>query len=193
MKILLTIVVVAVLCFVLWSPLRNFYLQRDPATISKAEVSILGNLSVDNRRIMEIQQVLRQLGHYFGTMDGRMSKDVRDAVKKFQASRGLPPTGIVDRSTFNGLIHSAIVRDRPVPKTVSKASKTDYQNSYDVRTIQSLLREAGFYKGKIDGKMGPRTVQAIKQFQRSRNIKDSGVINANTIQAFQRFRKEGGI
>ena len=59
--------------------------------------------------------------------------------------------------------------------------------SYDIKKIQSLLRNAGFYKGKIDGKMGPQTIKAIKQFQRSKKLKENGVINVKTWEELKKY------
>lgn len=59
--------------------------------------------------------------------------------------------------------------------------------SYDIKRIQSLLRKAGFYKAAIDGKVGPETIRAIKQFQRSKKIEESGVLNVKTWEELKKF------
>lgn len=49
--------------------------------------------------VRQIQKTLEQLGYYRGSHDGLYSDELADAVKRFQASRGLNPDGIVDINT----------------------------------------------------------------------------------------------
>jgi N-acetylmuramoyl-L-alanine amidase len=58
----------------------------------------LGNLDpVDTPR--GAQARLRQLGAYFGVVDGTMNEEFGRALRAFQSSRGLVPTGELDAST----------------------------------------------------------------------------------------------
>ena len=59
------------------------------------------------------------------------------------------------------------------------------------RTVQAALREAGFYNGNIDGKVGPQTVSAISAFQRSQGIKADGIVGRVTWQHLQAFVPAG--
>ncbi|KUO74979.1 MAG: peptidase M14 [Desulfosporosinus sp. BRH_c37] len=57
----------------------------------------------------------------------------------------------------------------------------------DVMEIQSLLEKMGYNPGVIDGILGLRTEQAIKQFQRNYGLTADGVIGANTRKVLQSF------
>lgn len=46
--------------------------------------------------------------------------------------------------------------------------------------IQRALKNSGFYQGSIDGKMGPLTRDAIREFQRVHGLKDDGVVGKQT-------------
>ena len=48
------------------------------------------------------------------------------------------------------------------------------------REIQQALKNAGFYQGNVDGKMGPVTREAIKEFQRVHGLTDDGVAGRKT-------------
>jgi len=48
------------------------------------------------------------------------------------------------------------------------------------RDIQQALKNSGFYQGAVDGKMGPLTRDAIKEFQRVHGLKDDGVVGKQT-------------
>ncbi|MBU1042874.1 MAG: peptidoglycan-binding protein [Candidatus Omnitrophica bacterium] len=46
--------------------------------------------------------------------------------------------------------------------------------------VQSALKKAGFYQGKIDGEIGSKTKAAIKAFQQENNLKVDGVVGKGT-------------
>ena len=48
------------------------------------------------------------------------------------------------------------------------------------REIQQALKNAGFYQGSIDGKVGPQTREAIKEFQRANGLHVDGVVGRQT-------------
>lgn len=63
----------------------------------------------------------------------------------------------------------------------AKSSK----NSAIVRIAQEHLSNLGYYQGKIDGIMGPKTRAAIKQFQREHGLKADGVLGPKTNRALE--------
>lgn len=52
--------------------------------------------------------------------------------------------------------------------------------SMTIQELQKALRNAGFYVGSIDGKMGPSTLNAIKEFQKANGLKADGVAGTKT-------------
>lgn len=46
--------------------------------------------------------------------------------------------------------------------------------------VQTALQNAGYYSGNIDGKIGGKTIEAVKQFQRDNNLKVDGIVGAGT-------------
>lgn len=61
-------------------------------------------------------------------------------------------------------------------RTLKKGSKGD-----DVKTLQTALKEQGFYTGKIDGIYGKKTVNAVKAYQRTCGLKADGVAGSRTL------------
>jgi peptidoglycan hydrolase-like protein with peptidoglycan-binding domain len=55
--------------------------------------------------------------------------------------------------------------------------------SLTVRQMQEDLRAAGFYSGPIDGRFGPRTSQALKDFQHSKGLSVTGRMDNRTQRA----------
>jgi peptidoglycan hydrolase-like protein with peptidoglycan-binding domain len=52
-----------------------------------------------------------------------------------------------------------------------------------VRELQHLLRERGFDLGGVDGVFGARTRATVVNFQRSRNLPVTGIVDVATWQA----------
>ena len=48
------------------------------------------------------------------------------------------------------------------------------------REIQQALKNAGLYQGAVDGKLGPKTRDAIREFQRVNQLKVDGLIGKQT-------------
>ena len=48
------------------------------------------------------------------------------------------------------------------------------------REIQQALKNAGFYQGTVDGKLGPVTRQAISEFQRVNGLNPDSVVGQQT-------------
>ena len=52
-----------------------------------------------------------------------------------------------------------------------------------VREAQQALQRAGFDPGPIDGMMGPKTAEALREFQNSKNVQVTGKLNEETLSA----------
>lgn len=48
------------------------------------------------------------------------------------------------------------------------------------KDIQVALKNAGFYTGEVDGKLGHKTKKAIEQFQKANDLKVDGKVGPNT-------------
>jgi peptidoglycan hydrolase-like protein with peptidoglycan-binding domain len=56
-------------------------------------------------------------------------------------------------------------------------------SSDQVKQIQQALQDKGVSPGPVDGVVGPKTKQALRQFQQDQGIAGSGQINEQTLQA----------
>jgi peptidoglycan hydrolase-like protein with peptidoglycan-binding domain len=52
--------------------------------------------------------------------------------------------------------------------------------------IQTALKNAGFYTGNIDGKIGPKSKKAIEEFQKANGLKADGKVGAKTWEAMSK-------
>lgn len=72
------------------------------------------------------------------------------------------------------------------PPTASSQASAPQHSSASGSTVQSAqqaLQQGGFYKGTVDGKMGPHTRQAIRSFQQSKGLHATGRLNQKTLTA----------
>lgn len=59
-----------------------------------------------------------------------------------------------------------------------------------IKDIQKALKNAGFYKGAIDGKFGGQTKEGIVKFQKDNNLKADGVVGPQTWSRLRRFLRK---
>lgn len=83
----------------------------------------------------------------------------------------------------------------PQESTVKAESARIFDNSQIIRVkvspekIQSALKAAGVYTGKVDGKIGVGTKQAIIEFQKSHGLKADGVLGKKTWDELKAYLK----
>ncbi len=70
----------------------------------------------------------------------------------------------------------------PARPAASSANTNRIRVPVPARTVQAALKEAGFYNGAIDGKIGRASIAAITNFQRDKNIKADGIVGRQTWQ-----------
>ena len=61
-----------------------------------------------------------------------------------------------------------------------------------VRTIQTKLKNWGYYTGAVDGIFGWRTAQAVKWFQQKNGLKADGIVGQQTLSALGMAGASGG-
>ena len=91
-----------------------------------------GQKAPTSDRVSEIQQALAKDGSYTGTPNGKWDDSTQEALRKFQESHGLTPTGNLDAKSLQqlGLGSSTAGVARPAPSTTpSKLTSSTAQPS----------------------------------------------------------------
>ncbi len=73
----------------------------------------------------------------------------------------------------------------------SMASRSTYQETQmveclttsQIKTVQTKLKRWGYYTGNVDGIYGPKTISAVKFFQRRNGLTADGIVGTNTANA----------
>lgn len=77
--------------------------------------------------------------------------------------------------SFSGLLEPKEVAEAAVIKQGSTGN--------DVKTIQTKLKNWGYYTGPVDGIFGSKTLQAVKSFQRTNGLTVDGIVGKQTAAA----------
>lgn len=130
--------------------------------------------------IRKVQQTLNNRGFDAGVVDGTIGASLQAALRDFQKSENLEPTGTLNQQTLAalGLPNEpvVVVEQRAPIFVVPPASVT-------VRQVQQALNQRGFQAGPPDGVMGPATQSALRNFQSSANLQPTGRLNQQTLSA----------
>lgn len=132
--------------------------------------------------VRTVQQRLKNLGYYSGSVDGDFGEATQEAVMAFQRQNGLTVDGKVGENTLAKL-NSSSARRAPSPtptatKTPKPTATPNLNNARylkvgvsgsDVRQLQSRLIYLGWLNGKADGEFGGATEAAVKAFQSATN------------------------
>lgn len=127
--------------------------------------------------VAELQKLLAHWGTYRGEINGQFNRFVEAAVKRFQFAVFLKDDGIVGPLTWEALETGAPVK-MPLLRFGSSGPS--------VKVVQTVLSEAGFYPGEIDGIFGPITQAAVRLFQKSFKLIQDGMVSQQTWWALSR-------
>jgi peptidoglycan hydrolase-like protein with peptidoglycan-binding domain len=211
------ILLVAILSIIFIEPVRNYLnklVYREKSELNERQV--IGTVSDYNPRVKETQEILKDAGFEPGPSDGMMGTQTRNAIKAFQKAKSLKPTGKIDSTTLLALnrekeapknfkqddteeilqLHlQEIPKDTRSKEELQKIMEPQNKEIKEeipkdkTRQIQFALKKAGFYKGAIDGKIGPQTRRAIREFQKSKGLKPDGIIGQKTWEELCKFLK----
>jgi branched-chain amino acid transport system substrate-binding protein len=117
----------------------------------------------------QLQLALQYLGFYTGPINGINTPETQAALAAFQASVGLPATGVWDEATAAAL--------------AAALGENAAQLTQATRDIQQLMTDLGFYSGPIDGVWNEDLTNSIKALQAELGVPQTGVLDAATLQA----------
>ncbi len=81
-------------------------------------------------------------------------------------------------------LRESLTKSSEVPvEDVSKVKEVKERPS--IKQIQLALKNAGYYQGTVDGKMGKNTRQAIRDFQKANNLSADGKVGKKTWDALK--------
>ena len=139
-------------------------------------------------KVKELQEALKKLGFYSGTVDSSFGPVTKNAVIAFQKRYGLKQDGwfgelsckklatVLPETTSGG---GADVFD--CPKTSLKKGSKEKSK---VTTLQTYLKQWGYYEKSVDGDYGTYTELAVKDFQKEVGETEDGWFGQKTCAKF---------
>ncbi len=144
--------------------------------------------------VIAVQQKLKELGFYSGSVDGVYGTGSIAAVKKFQQQNGLTADGLVGSRTYTALM-SASTGSSSNSGSDNSSSSSDSTSGQDyaegtlsygssgteVKKLQQALKALG-YNVSADGSYGALTQMAVTQFQKRNGLTADGVAGSATLK-----------
>jgi len=121
--------------------------------------------------VTRLQQRLRDLGYFKMNPTGNFRSITKNAVIAFQRQAGIPATGVANAQTWDTLLNSARIPD------------TTNASTQQVRDVQQLLSDLGYYNGTPTGTVGTLTRDAVVEFQRDNGLTADGIVDTQLLNA----------
>jgi len=134
--------------------------------------------------VRALQHRLFQLAWFPELTTGRYGPGTREAVRGFQAKRGLDATGVVDRRTWRRLTS---MTKRPTHDQLfnilhpGPALLASGDSGEEVRDLQARLVSIEWLFGDVSGRYDAATVAAVRGFQEKREIPVTGEVDERTL------------
>lgn len=166
--------------------------------------AILGDQVLKSGMVHEDVQVLQQelqtLGFfkndnitvYYGTV-------TEEALKDFQKSKDITPTGVFDKVTYDALKSSKTVELTPETESTKKVLTFQREISLetkgeDVRLFQEALKALGFLEiENTTDYFGTMTQTSLMAFQEANGLKPDGILGLRTVDAINKSLLGRGI
>ena len=167
---------------------------------------------VDEGLVLLIQRELRSAGFDPGPLDGRLGPKFSAAIAAYQRAQGLPVDGRVSIDLLSRLARENLRQGRTAPFPASPeasrdtgAGAPDRQTALQtpatgaspaprgrslVRSIQERLAARGYYRGPLDGSLGPKTRAAIETYQRAQRYETTGRPSRAMYEELEDYRLE---
>jgi peptidoglycan hydrolase-like protein with peptidoglycan-binding domain len=141
------------------------------------------NQGLTPEEIANLQNRLFQEGFYDGPINGVLTPETIDALKRYQEANGLPVTGVLDEATrqFMNENGGETVNGYYInPNYIFNHNQEEGDRGQDVANLQNRLTNEGFYFGPITGFFGAFTKDALKEYQKANGLPVTGKLDEAT-------------
>ncbi|MFC7053684.1 peptidoglycan-binding protein [Hansschlegelia quercus] len=147
-----------------------------------------------NELVAQVQQALTDIGYYDGAVDGLMGARTGAAIRAFEQAQKMEPTG----APSDRLLAAALVAPprraaslvpapapAPLPQSAPATTGSTSISAPKLMAVQKALAKLGYGPVSVDGKMGAGTRAAIINFERDRNMPETGEPTPPVLRALQ--------
>ena len=156
--------------------------------------------------VRTLQQNLKTLGYYDGSVTGNFGRLTKEAVYNFQKANGLSADGVAGAKTLSSISGKLSGNSSSGNSSSSGSSNSSgsssSNNSSDSSTLlntsvmlqqgssssevlklQNMLASLGFYTGNKTGNFGALTADAVMAYQKSKGLTADGIAGKKTLAA----------
>lgn len=153
--------------------------------------------------VAQVQTALAERDLYDGVVDGMMGPGTASAIRAFEHAQGMAQTGEASEKTLAALMTAPMRKAEtrtptPAPKPAAQtpaqaqaaaqpATTGSTSPNPKLMAAQRALAKIGYGPVSIDGKMGTETRNAIKSFERDRNLPETGELGPQVVRALQQM------
>lgn len=119
--------------------------------------------------------------------------ELQNQVKQKDEQINYLQNRVAEQEQLTSLINQRMRRESFKSKKKKRQEKISYEKDNKKNcektpeNIQLALKNAGFYKGPINGKLGQKTRNAICRFQKSKRIKVDGAVGQKTWSCLKKY------
>ena len=125
--------------------------------------------------VVRLQVELKNAGYDPGTPDGHFGSKTQKALKEYQKKRDLEASGTMNAATWSAMDKESLgIRGGASARTGSQ-----------IKQMQQALIGLGYLDGKADGSCGPKTREAVRQFQKAYGLGADGSAGPDTMTALK--------
>jgi len=139
----------------------------------------------------DAQRLLKKLGIYRGNIDGDAGRATIRAIRSFQSRMALPITGKIDKdlilvlNRLSGKTIDLSFKNVKLPKAQAplRILITRKKGRETSKIVQELLTSLAYDTGGIDGQLGSKSKQAIRNFQADKGLPVTGTVSKHLLNA----------
>ena len=156
--------------------------------------------------VRTLQQNLKTLGYYDGSVTGNFGRLTKEAVYNFQKANGLSADGVAGAKTLSSISGKLSGNGSSGNSSSSGSSNSSGSSSSnngsdsstllntsvmlqqgssnsEVLKLQNMLASLGFYTGNKTGNFGALTADAVMAYQKSKGLTADGIAGKKTLAA----------
>ena len=171
---------------------------------SSSSSSSLLKQGTKSEAVRTLQQNLKTLGYYTGSVTGNFGPLTKEAVYSFQKANGLSADGVAGEKTLAAISSKLKGGSSSGSSNNSSSSSSSSSNSSssstssllntsitlqqgtkndEVLKLQNMLTSLGFYTGNKTGNFGEKTADAVIAYQKSKGLTADGIAGKKTLAA----------
>ena len=160
---------------------------NNPVTTADPEQARSLSLGMTGNDVYALQERLIELRYLSGVADGVYGPETQEAVAAYQRNNNLDADGVAGLATLrklNGSSRAATGASATNPPS-GTVTLREGDTGEKVYALQLRLFELGYYSGRIDGRFGAETTEAVKAFQRANGLAADGIAGSGTQSRLQ--------